>query len=52
MARRTVEFDAHTTVRRPTRVSFTTKGGEKIRFVAEKPAKVPIHVKFTTKKSA
>jgi len=50
MPKKTVEFDAHKTVKRPTKVSFETKKGEKVRFVAEKPGKVPIHVKFKAKK--
>lgn len=50
MAKRTVEFDAHKTVKEPTKVAFKTKDGEKVRFVADKPAKVPVHVKFTAKK--
>jgi hypothetical protein len=50
MAKKTVEFDAHKTMKQPTKVAFNTKAGEKVRFVAEKPAKVPVHVKFTTKK--
>jgi len=45
MAKKTVEFDAHQTVKQPTKVTFKTKAGEKVRFVAEKPTKVPVHVK-------
>ena len=52
MAKKTVEFDAHKTVKKPTKVSFKTKEGEKVRFVADKPAKVPVHVKFKAKKPA
>jgi hypothetical protein len=52
MAKKTIEFDAHKTVKQPTKVAFKTKDGEKIRFVADKPAKVPVHVKFTAKKPA
>jgi hypothetical protein len=44
-----VEFDAHKTVNQPTKVAFKTKSGEKVRFVAEKPTKVPVHVSFTAK---
>lgn len=45
----TVQFDAHKTVKRPAEVEFTTKSGKKVDFVAEKPAKVPVHVKFKAK---
>jgi hypothetical protein len=46
MAKKTVEFDAHTTVKKPTRVSFTTKEGERVKFKAGKKVSVPVHVKF------
>ncbi len=46
MAKKTVEFDAHKTVKRPTEVEFTTKKGQHVDFTAEKPTKVPVHVKF------
>lgn len=49
MKKHTVEFDAHKTVKRPATVSFTTKQGERVRFTAEKPTQVPIHVKFPAK---
>jgi hypothetical protein len=52
MVKKTVEFDAHKTVKQPKKVSFKTKDGEKVRFVAERPAKVPVHVKFKAKKPA
>jgi hypothetical protein len=44
-----VEFDAHKVVKQPTTVSFTTKQGESVRFTAEKPTEVPVHVKFCAK---
>jgi hypothetical protein len=44
-----VEFNAHKVEKRPTKVSFTTKQGEKVRFTAEKPKEVPVHVKFRAK---
>ena len=44
-----VEFNAHKMEKRPTKVSFTTKQGEKVRFKAEKPTEVPVHVKFRAK---
>jgi len=47
MAKKRVEFDAHKTVRRQTEVEFTTRNGTDVDFVAKKPAKVPVHVKFT-----
>jgi hypothetical protein len=36
-------------MKQPTEVEFTTKEGEKIDFVANKPTKVSVHVKFTKK---
>jgi len=45
----TVEFDAHATVKRPTEVEFKTKSGKRVDFVADKPTKVPVHVKFKVK---
>lgn len=47
--KKTVEFDAHKTVKQPAEVEFTTSKGEKIDFVAKKPTRVPVHVKFTKK---
>lgn len=47
-----VEFDAHKVVRKPTKVVFKTKSGEKVRFTAEKPTKVPVHVSFKAKRSS
>lgn len=41
-----VEFDAHKMVKKPTEVEFTTKDGTKVDFVAKKPTRVPVHVKF------
>jgi hypothetical protein len=46
----TVEFDAHKTVKKPTKVKFTTKKGEKVGFVAKKNVKEPVHVKFKARK--
>lgn len=46
MRRKTVEFEAHKTVKKPTEVKFSTKKGERVKFEAEKPTKVPVHVKF------
>ena len=45
----TVEFNAHRVEKRPQEVAFRTKSGEKVDFVAEKPTKVPVHVKFKAK---
>jgi len=50
MKGKTVEFEAHKTIKKPTEVEFTTKKGAKVDFVAEKPTKVPVHVKFKTKR--
>jgi len=44
-----VEFEAHKVEKRPTTVSFATKQGERVRFRAEKPTEVPVHVKFRAK---
>ncbi len=49
--KKTVEFDAHKTVKKPTKIGFKTKSGKKVAFVADKPTKVPVHVKFNTKKN-
>lgn len=50
MRRKKVEFDAHKVVKKPTEVDFTTKDGKEVAFVAAKPTKVPVHVKFTADK--
>jgi len=50
MPKKTVEFDAHKTVKKPTKVAFETKAGEEVKFVAEKPKRVPVRVKFKAKK--
>jgi hypothetical protein len=47
--RKTVQFDAHKTVKKPTEVQFMTKAGEDIDFVAAKKTRVPVHVKFKAK---
>jgi len=44
-----VEFDAHRVIKKPTKVAFKTKGGGKVRFTADKPTKVPVHVSFKAK---
>ncbi len=44
-----VEFDAHKIVKKATEVEFKTNSGKKVDFVANKPTKVPVHVKFTRK---
>ena len=46
MAKKRVEFDAQKTVKRQTEVEFTTRDGTDVDFVAKKPAKIPVHVKF------
>jgi len=45
-----VEFDAHQVVKKPTEVTFNTKDGTTVDFVAKKPTKVPVHVKFKANK--
>jgi len=45
----TVQFDAHKKLKLPTEVAFQTKAGKEVDFVAAKPTKVPVHVKFKAK---
>lgn len=52
MRRKRIEFEAHKTVKRPTRVAFETKSGEEVSFKAKKPTKVPVHVSFLTKRES
>ena len=42
------EFDAHEWKKQPTNVSFKTKEGDKVQFVARKEERVPVHVRFKT----
>lgn len=49
MAKHKVEFDAHKTVKKETEVAFTKRDGTPVDFMAKKPTKVPVHVKFTAK---
>jgi hypothetical protein len=51
MRKNKVEFDAHKTVRQETEVAFTKRDGTPVDFMAKKPVKVPVHVKFTAKKN-
>jgi len=48
--KKTVEFDAHKTVKEKEEVEFTTKDGKKVDFEAMKKVKEPVHVKFKAKK--
>ena len=48
--KKTVEFDAHKVVKKPTEVQFTTKKGQDVDFVAKKNVKEPVRVKFKAKK--
>ena len=52
MKRKRIEFDAHKTVKRPTRVAFETKDGQEVRFTAKKPIKVPARVSFLAKRES
>jgi hypothetical protein len=52
MAKKRVEFDAHKRVRQETEVAFTKRDGTPVDFMAKKPVKVPVHVKFTAKRSS
>ena len=47
--KKTVEFDAHKVEKRPQEVTFRTKAGKEVDFIADKPTKVPVHVKFKAK---
>jgi hypothetical protein len=42
------EFDAHEWKKKPTKVSFETREGDKVKFVARKEKRVPVHVRFKT----
>jgi len=44
----TKDFDAHVTKKVPTRVAFTTKDGDRVRFTANVPKRVLTHVHFKT----
>lgn len=46
MSKTTVEFEAHRTVKKPTEVAFTTRDGRNVDFVAQKPAREEVRVKF------
>jgi hypothetical protein len=46
MRKKTVEFDAHKTVKQEKEIKFTKKDGTKVDFEANVPTKVPVHVKF------
>ena len=50
MAKKRVEFDAHKSVKKPARVSFTTTSGKRVKFEAERKVKVPVRVKFSAEK--
>jgi len=47
MAKHRVEFDAHKTVKKETEVESTKRDGTEVDFLAKKPVKVPVRVKFT-----
>jgi hypothetical protein len=47
MTKKRIEFDAHKVVKQETEVEFTKRDGTSVDFVAKKPVKVPVHVKFT-----
>jgi hypothetical protein len=46
LMKKKVEFEAHRIVKKRTEVEFTTKDGKDIDFIANKKAKVPVHVRF------
>ena len=43
------DFDAHEWKRRPVKVTFETRKGETVSFVAQKEQRVPVHVRFRTR---
>lgn len=49
MAKRRVEFDAHKTTKKKTEIEFTKRDGTPVDFIAKKPVRVPVHVKFTAR---
>jgi hypothetical protein len=49
MAKHRVEFDAHKTAKKETEVEFRKRDGTPVDFIAKKPVRVPVHVKFTAK---
>ncbi|MBI3552704.1 MAG: hypothetical protein HY077_09300 [Elusimicrobia bacterium] len=48
--KKTVKFDAHKTVKKPTEVTFVTKAGKVVDFDAKKKVEVPVHVEFKANK--
>jgi hypothetical protein len=44
----TREFDAHEWRKKPTKVSFRTSDGDKVKFTARKKTRIPVHVRFKT----
>jgi len=46
MSKHKVEFDAHKVVKKETEVEFTQRDGTPVDFMAKKPVKVPVHVRF------
>ena len=52
MKRKRIDFEAHKTVKKPTRVAFETKDCHEVSFKAKKPTKVPVHVSFLAKSDA
>ncbi len=42
------EFDAHEWKKKPVKVSFKTREGEKVQFAARKEKRLPVHVRFKT----
>ncbi|GEM_PF-2946457 len=43
------EFEAHEWKKKPTKISFRTKEGKKVRFTAKKEKRVSKHVRFKTR---
>jgi hypothetical protein len=50
MRRKRVEFDAHKTVKKTTKVEFEKRDGTEVDFKARKPVKKKVHVDFLAKR--
>jgi hypothetical protein len=46
MSKKNVEFDAHKVVKKEMPVAFKKTDGTPVKFKADKPVKVPVHVRF------
>ena len=46
MSKKTVEFEGHRIVKKPSEVEFTTNSGKQVDFIAQKPVTERVRVKF------